>query len=94
VRIINKDKGENGLKKISRLGKTISALNKFWSRKVKERDKYICQDCGKDLKNTPEICEAHHIKTRKDFPRRVYDIANGITLCNKCHNKYHNKVHA
>lgn len=56
---------------------------KEWRILVFERDNYICQYCNKlggDL-------NCHHIKRFADFPDRRLDINNGITLCEKCHNK-------
>jgi len=74
-----------------------------WRKQVYERDKFICQKCGKigngDL-------HAHHIihlsQLIKDFPYEqnkkifhhpyFYDIDNGITLCENCHAEIHNNI--
>lgn len=56
------------------------SLYKIWSRKIKERDNYTCQKCGK---KTQLI--SHHIKNWKDYPQYRFYIKNGITLCRKCH---------
>jgi 5-methylcytosine-specific restriction endonuclease McrA len=64
----------------------------FWIREVKERDNYTCQVCGKN-----KTClgfrqlHAHHIKSKKQHPELMYDLDNGITLCNRCHKTYENK---
>ena len=55
----------------------------LWSKKVRERDKYICQKCGKAAR------EAHHIIARR---RGVqvwwFNLDNGVSLCAGCH-KFH-----
>lgn len=58
-----------------------------WRTKVYRKNDYTCQKCGKRGGNL----NAHHIKnysTNKDL-RLVLE--NGITLCKKCHNKFHKK---
>lgn len=52
-----------------------------WTLAVFNRDKATCQCCG-----AAEIeLHAHHIRPYKDFPDLRFEIANGITLCFKCH---------
>lgn len=56
-----------------------------WRTSVFERDNYKCQKCnqiGGDL-------NAHHIIPFGIDKNRVYDKANGLTLCHKCHNEFH-----
>ena len=71
-----------------------------WSKKVKERDNYTCQNCG----NKKGVC-AHHIipvnlprdvhSPHSPFPASYYnpalalDVNNGITLCRECHTHLH-----
>ena len=57
-----------------------------WSKLVKERDNYVCQDCGSINKRS---LQAHHIKSWANFPYLRYNIDNGKTVCVKCHAKYH-----
>ena len=62
-----------------------TAIYKNWRASVFERDKYTCQICsqvGYDL-------NAHHIKNYADNKDCRVDIDNGVTLCKKCHNKFH-----
>ncbi len=63
-----------------------------WRKSVYVRDSYTCQCCndrnGKG--HAVKLC-AHHIKNWKDYPNERYDINNGITLCESCHNKFHSK---
>jgi len=65
-----------------------------WRKAVMERDDYTCKQCGSrcgtDYDGTVKL-EAHHplpvrklIKTK--FEKYIFDIRNGITLCNPCHN--------
>jgi hypothetical protein len=63
----------------------------YWSRSVKRRDNYICQNCGLDGKKICNHCgekprlHAHHLKDWATHPELRLDINNGITLCFKCH---------
>ena len=60
---------------------------KRWAKKVKERDNYTCQKCGK----VGGYIDAHHIKNKKDYPELMLIMSNGQTLCKKCHKKIHYK---
>ena len=67
---------------------------KEWRRKVFERDKYICVECGYDK---GRIIQADHIKSWRGFPQLRFKVSNGRTLCKPCHKKtptwgYHRKV--
>jgi len=59
---------------------------KTWRTGVFKKDKYICQGCGR----IGGYLEAHHIKSFTNYPESRYDLANGTTLCLKCHSKTHN----
>ncbi len=54
---------------------------KKWRTAVYERDSYTCQCCGKQGGRL----NAHHINQFSDYPELRYDINNGITLCEDCH---------
>ena len=56
-----------------------------WTKLVKERDGYICQDCRK--KGDSLTLHAHHIKPSALGGKNVLE--NGITLCDPCHRKAH-----
>ena len=57
-----------------------------WVKKIKERDNYSCQVCGKDVKyGAPQNCQAHHILDKKNYPELRTDVNNGITLCYRDH---------
>lgn len=71
-----------------------------WRSDIFTRDNFVCQQCGYE---EGRILEAHHIiffskvvseykiKTMKDALNCnvLWDINNGITLCQKCHTKAH-----
>lgn len=73
-----------------------------WRENIYKRDNYTCQICGDDKGRN---LEAHHIKSiyqifeyyeitklEEVFKcKKLWDINNGITLCEDCHKKIHNK---
>lgn len=54
-----------------------------WRKGVFERDNYTCQKCGDDSGGN---LEAHHIQNFAENEDIRFDVTNGITLCEKCHN--------
>jgi len=54
---------------------------KLWRKMIYKRDGYRCVICGK----TGGKLNAHHIRSWKDFPELRFDIDNGITMCQSCH---------
>ena len=56
-----------------------------WSAQVKGRDGK-CRNCG-----TVEDLHAHHIKPKATHPELILDVANGITLCYRCHKREHER---
>lgn len=73
-------------KMVERKGIRHSNEYKRWRFDVFVRDKFTCQECS-DARGGN--LNAHHIKHFADFPELRFDISNGITLCEKCHKKYH-----
>lgn len=58
---------------------------KLWREAVYERDNWICQKCKiRGLK-----LRSHHIQNFAQFPELRFAIDNGITFCEKCHQKFH-----
>jgi hypothetical protein len=55
----------------------------YWQKSVFRRDKNTCRLCDK----TKCPIAAHHIYMKAKYPDKVFDVNNGITLCNKCHHK-------
>lgn len=58
-----------------------------WSHAVRERDNDTCQDCRKRKRRL----HAHHLVSIEECigSSLEFDIANGVTLCPKCHGKRH-----
>jgi 5-methylcytosine-specific restriction endonuclease McrA len=54
-------------------------------KQVLVEDKYLCQRClfKYNLANSKEL-QAHHIKSRKNYPDLVFERSNIITLCKTC----------
>lgn len=57
-----------------------------WRKKVFTRDNYTCQECG-----SKEKINGHHIKPILDYPELIFDVTNGITLCETCHTNIRRK---
>lgn len=66
-------------------GRKIDGYNN-WGYSVFERDDYTCQCCGK--KSDSDIT-AHHMDGYNWCKDRRVGVSNGITLCEKCHTKFH-----
>lgn len=52
-----------------------------WRQEVFERDLYTCKNCGK----RGGKLEADHIKPFSTHPELRFELANGQTLCEECH---------
>ena len=50
-----------------------------WRTAVFYRDSHECQLCGRE-----DYIEAHHIMKKSKYPKRIFDVDNGITLCGPC----------
>jgi hypothetical protein len=61
---------------------------KRWRFDVFLRDRFTCQHCGDDRGGN---LRAHHIKSFADHPELRFDVANGLTLCDTCHDAEHAK---
>ena len=59
-----------------------------WARDVKKRDRR-CKACG-----TKKNLEAHHIYPKSLYPKRKYDLDNGVALCRNCHRESFLAYHA
>ena len=57
-----------------------------WRNKVYERDNYTCKVC-KETKGGN--FNAHHLDGWNWCKDKRFDVKNGITLCNKCHKRFH-----
>lgn len=61
-----------------------STGHKHWREAVFEKDGRMCVKCDSE-----EDLHAHHILPYSDYPDKREDVDNGITLCKKCHDKFH-----
>lgn len=59
-----------------------------WRKAVFAKDDYTCQMCGD---NKGGNLHAHHIRPWANCMEGRYDITNGITLCESCHQNLHSK---
>jgi hypothetical protein len=59
-----------------------------WRKAVFERDHYTCQKCGD---NRGGNLRAHHKKPFANYPELRFEVSNGITYCNTCHELEHFK---
>jgi len=72
-----------------------SVMGYRWENDVKIRDGIKCKKCGElggrnKYYNIVGVT-AHHIYNFYDYPKKRFDIKNGVTLCIKCHEKFHDK---
>ena len=57
-----------------------------WRDSVRERDGWKCVKC-----ESTERIQAHHIYSFIKYPNLRFELANGLTLCAKCHRELHKK---
>ena len=67
----------------------VSKIYKDWQKLVFNTDKYKCVKCGCCSRKDKKTLCAHHILPWLNWPELRYELKNGVTLCTKCHNKYH-----
>lgn len=65
--------------------RTDKGYDKF-RKAVLKRDNYTCQLCG-----SKENLEVHHKKAYAKYIKLRTTVSNGITLCEKCHDKVHSR---
>jgi hypothetical protein len=84
---INHHKWNHNKTKTDRLKSRKLAEGINWRKNIYERDNYTCQKCN-------ERCislHVHHIYPWYSHPNLRFNVDNGITLCVKCHKKYHSQ---
>jgi len=59
-----------------------------WRVAVKEKDNYICQECGKKCIDK-KSAHTHHIYNKNKYPELQYIVELGVCLCSVCHPKLH-----
>lgn len=57
-----------------------------WAKQIKARDNYTCQLCRRY--GIP--LNSHHLNSWDAFEDQRYDLNNGLTLCVRCHDRFHN----
>lgn len=63
-----------------------SAQYDVWRREVFERDNYTCRCCGaRSQTGCSVILHAHHLDSFALHEDKRFDVDNGVTLCDKCH---------
>jgi 5-methylcytosine-specific restriction endonuclease McrA len=70
-----------------RLNKRMSVEYLDWRNRIYKRDKYTCQCCATIGGNL----NAHHIENFSSNIDKIFDLDNGITLCQNCHNIFHKR---
>jgi len=73
---------------VERRGDRFSAAYKRWRFDVFSRDKFTCQRCGDSRGGN---LHAHHLKSFADHPELRFEVSNGLTLCEGCHKKEHER---
>jgi len=61
-----------------------------WRYAVLKRDKNTCQECS--FLGDGIYIHAHHIQGWNKYPDLRFEIDNGMTLCNSCHTRLHQKI--
>ena len=92
------NKGKNnlnwkgGITPLNRLLR-VSSKYKIWRELVFLRDNFTCQnpDCKFCDNKIGGRLHAHHIKTFSKYPKLIFDIDNGITLCENFHKQIRGK---
>ena len=54
-----------------------------WRKAVLGRDNHTCQDC-----ETTDNVDAHHIQSVIEYPEGIFEIDNGLTVCDSCHKRH------
>ena len=62
---------------------------KIWRDDVLTHDGHQCVHCGSE-----ENLEAHHVEDYINNPELRTEMANGITLCRRCHDNFHHLLGA
>jgi len=65
-----------------------------WRAAVYSRDRFRCQCCGwhgwgGTKSKGQRVLHPHHIRPKALYPDLIYDVDNGVTLCERCHNRLH-----
>jgi len=79
------DRNSNWKGGLTALVKGIRRSSEFyqWRKAVLERDSHTCRDCG-----VTERINAHHIRSIIDYPEGIFEVENGLALCEDCHKRH------
>lgn len=80
------DKGGHGLP----INRWADERYQSWRRAVHVRDNFTCQSCGYRNVNGFGL-HAHHVQEYAKVKDLRLDVANGMTLCRRCHGLAHRK---
>lgn len=62
-----------------------------WRKEVYERDGYLCQVC---LDKSHNRLRAHHLSSFANYPDLRFNVQNGVTCCDQCHDSaYYGSFH-
>ena len=67
---------------------------KRWIKKrgiILRRDEYLCRHCKRFGNRTPATL-VHHIFPLNDYPQYAFNTDNLLSVCNKCHEKFHDRI--
>lgn len=78
---------DESLSASERIDRKACPLNARWMRAVKRRDDNTCQCCG--ISGVTMV--AHHLNGYHWDVENRHNVDNGVTLCEPCHNDFHNK---
>jgi len=82
--------GDGDLERIKRARN--GTERKAWVQAVFKRDNYTCQSCGLKKEVAGKL-NADHILAWSEFPELRFDVSNGRTMCEPCHEKTPNYGH-
>jgi len=96
--LMSKEKNPNWNGGISPLRSQLYSIEEYkqWRSDVFKRDNWTCQTCGvrgvyleaHHIKELNKIIKENNIKTKEEALNcsELWDINNGVTLCQECHN--------
>ena len=77
--------GYRVIQEISKIVKPrITSEYRTWRKAVLARDEFMCTKCKSE-----EDLHVHHIEKICDYPTKMFEHDNGMTLCGPCHRKQH-----
>jgi len=56
-----------------------------WATACRRRDAWMCQLCGEGIPKRSRLAHVHHKASFALYPELRSELANGVTLCERCH---------